>query len=250
MLRSLRFRLPALFLVGIVVSGVIATLVALALFQNYARQQLLAKLRREADGLTAALRAAGDRGERHGRADASVRAAAARARDRRQDLLRRRATSFPDQVSGLRQLPQNSVDWRSGAERARSSSGRPASIATYLAVAAAAAPRARQLAVRRARRRDAEDGDHERPRPAGRTPRARLRRRHPRGGPARLVPLAADHAPRRSRSRRRRTRSRAATTTSTVPEVPGRRRDRAPRASASARWRRGWATRSSRSATS
>src|SRR5205814_1255547 len=51
MLGSLRFRLPALFLVGIVVSGVIAAAVALALFQNYARQQLLTKLSREANGL-------------------------------------------------------------------------------------------------------------------------------------------------------------------------------------------------------
>ena len=52
MLSSLRFRLPALFLAGIVVSGLIATAIALALFQNYARQQLLTKLRREANGLT------------------------------------------------------------------------------------------------------------------------------------------------------------------------------------------------------
>src|SRR6476620_7209213 len=52
MLGSLRFRLPALFLVGIVVSGVIAAAIALALFQNYAHKQLLVKLRREANGLT------------------------------------------------------------------------------------------------------------------------------------------------------------------------------------------------------
>ena len=50
--RSLRFRLPALFLVGIVVSGVIAAAIALALFQSYAHKQLLVKLRREANGLT------------------------------------------------------------------------------------------------------------------------------------------------------------------------------------------------------
>src|SRR5919202_4326307 len=52
MLGSLRFRLPALFLVGIVVSGVIAAAIALALFQNYAHKQLVANLRREANGLT------------------------------------------------------------------------------------------------------------------------------------------------------------------------------------------------------
>ena len=52
MLSSLRFRLPALFLVGIVVSGVIASLIALRLFQGYARAQSLSDLKREARGLT------------------------------------------------------------------------------------------------------------------------------------------------------------------------------------------------------
>src|SRR4029453_16707307 len=83
MFTSLRFRLPAFFLVGIVVSGVIATVVALALFQGYGRQQLLTKLRREANGLTLLYQRQG-------------------------------ADGFPDQVSGLRQLPQDSIDWRSG----------------------------------------------------------------------------------------------------------------------------------------
>ena len=35
MFSSLRFRLPALFLLGIVVSGLIAAVVALRLFQSY-----------------------------------------------------------------------------------------------------------------------------------------------------------------------------------------------------------------------
>src|SRR5438132_13968631 len=52
MLRSLRFRLPALFLLGIVVSGVIAALVALRLFQGYVLNRSKAELRREAIGLT------------------------------------------------------------------------------------------------------------------------------------------------------------------------------------------------------
>ena len=52
MFRSLRFRLPALFLLGIVVSGLIAAAVALRLFQSYVQSRLKAELRRDAVGLT------------------------------------------------------------------------------------------------------------------------------------------------------------------------------------------------------
>jgi two-component system sensor histidine kinase BaeS len=48
---SLRFRLPALFLLGIVLSGIVAALIALRLFQSYTRDQSLVELRREAAGL-------------------------------------------------------------------------------------------------------------------------------------------------------------------------------------------------------
>jgi signal transduction histidine kinase len=51
-LSSLRFRLPALFLLGIVVSGVVAALIALRLFQGYVQSRLKAELRRDAVGLT------------------------------------------------------------------------------------------------------------------------------------------------------------------------------------------------------
>jgi two-component system OmpR family sensor kinase len=55
-LRSLRFRLPALFLLGVVVSGLVSAAIALRLFRSYAqsraRAQAYAELRREADGLT------------------------------------------------------------------------------------------------------------------------------------------------------------------------------------------------------
>ncbi len=52
MFSSLRFRLPALFLVGIVVSGLIAAVIALRLFQSYVQTRLKAELRRDAIGLT------------------------------------------------------------------------------------------------------------------------------------------------------------------------------------------------------
>lgn len=116
MFRSLRFRLPALFLVGIVVSGMIAAAVALALFQNYGRQQLLVKLRREATGLTELYQrqaiAANDTGAR------TLRFAPRQLERATGDkIFYVGADVFPDQVSGLRQLPQDVVDWRSGAER-------------------------------------------------------------------------------------------------------------------------------------
>jgi two-component system OmpR family sensor kinase len=49
--RSLRFRLPAVFLAGIALAGLVASLIALRLFQDYTRDQSLAELRREAVGL-------------------------------------------------------------------------------------------------------------------------------------------------------------------------------------------------------
>ncbi len=52
MFRSLRFRLPALFVAGIAVAGIVSAAIALRLFQNYTHDQSLKELRREATGLT------------------------------------------------------------------------------------------------------------------------------------------------------------------------------------------------------
>jgi hypothetical protein len=49
--RSLRFRLPAIFLAGIALAGLVSTLLAIRLFQDYSRDQSVAELRREATGL-------------------------------------------------------------------------------------------------------------------------------------------------------------------------------------------------------
>ncbi|MDX6509427.1 MAG: hypothetical protein QOG81_1179 [Gaiellaceae bacterium] len=45
MFRSLRFRLPALFLAGVVLAGLVSTIIALGLFQSYVQQQSIAQLR-------------------------------------------------------------------------------------------------------------------------------------------------------------------------------------------------------------
>ena len=52
MFRSLRFRLPALFLAGIALTGLVSTLIAFGLFRNYTQNQAKQELRREAEGLT------------------------------------------------------------------------------------------------------------------------------------------------------------------------------------------------------
>jgi signal transduction histidine kinase len=51
MLRSLRFKLPALFLLGIVLSGLVASLLAIRLFQSYTRTRAIAELRAESVGI-------------------------------------------------------------------------------------------------------------------------------------------------------------------------------------------------------
>jgi signal transduction histidine kinase len=133
MLGSLRFRLPALFLVGIVVSGVIAAAIALALFQNYAHKQLLVKLRREANGLTELYQkqaiAANDTGRK------TLRFAPAQLERATGDkIFYVGADAFPGAgPTGLRQLPLDAVDWR--AEETRTFEFRPPGFKrTYLAV--------------------------------------------------------------------------------------------------------------------
>ncbi|HXH96468.1 MAG TPA: HAMP domain-containing sensor histidine kinase [Gaiellaceae bacterium] len=51
MLRSLRFKLPALFLLGIVLSGLVASLLAIRFFQSYTRTRAIAELRAESVGI-------------------------------------------------------------------------------------------------------------------------------------------------------------------------------------------------------
>jgi two-component system, OmpR family, sensor kinase len=51
MLNSLRFRLPALFLAGIALAGLVTSVIALRLFQDFTRSESLKQLRQEATGL-------------------------------------------------------------------------------------------------------------------------------------------------------------------------------------------------------
>src|ERR687895_294750 len=112
MFRSLRFRLPALFLVGIVVSGLIAAVVALRLFQDYVLDRSKAELRREAIGLTEVFArqaiTANNLGEVPRIANQLERATGDR-------LFYIGVDPIPGAGGiGLRRVPSTTVDWRSG----------------------------------------------------------------------------------------------------------------------------------------
>jgi signal transduction histidine kinase len=112
MLSSLRFRLPALFLLGIVVSGLIAAVVALRLFQGYVLNRSKADLRREAIGLTEVFAQ-----QAIARNDTGVplpRIARQLERATGDRLFYVGVSPVPDQSVGLERLPQSTVDWRSG----------------------------------------------------------------------------------------------------------------------------------------
>ena len=50
-MRSLRYRIPAVFLLGVLVASAVAAVLAVRLFQDYTRDRTLAELRRQAEGL-------------------------------------------------------------------------------------------------------------------------------------------------------------------------------------------------------
>src|SRR6266571_2463633 len=111
MLSSLRFRLPALFLLGIVVSGLIAAAVALRLFQGYVLSRSKADLRREAIGLTEVLAQQAITANDTGALPRIARQLERATGDR---LFYVGVPPVPGQSVGLQRLPQSTVDWRSG----------------------------------------------------------------------------------------------------------------------------------------
>src|SRR5215210_6520373 len=111
MLRSLRFRLPAVFLLGIVVSGLIAAVIALRLFQGYVLERSKAELRREAVGLTEVFVrqaiTANNTGEVPRIAEELERATGDR-------LFYVGVDPIPDGDIGISRLPPSTLNWRSG----------------------------------------------------------------------------------------------------------------------------------------
>ena len=104
MLRSLRFRLPALFLAGIALAGLVTSLIALRLFQDYTRERDAERAAREAGGLAQLYAEPPSRALDEDKAAPDLRRREARGGDRRPALLRRRRRVFPRQDSGLTRL--------------------------------------------------------------------------------------------------------------------------------------------------
>ena len=105
---SLRLRLPALFLVGIVIAGLVSAVIAVQLFQGYTRNQSYDELGREAKGIArlyadAALRAAEEGTPAPDFATGALELATG------DQLFYVGAPPFPGQDPGLQQLPEASV---------------------------------------------------------------------------------------------------------------------------------------------
>ena len=118
MLGSLRVRLPLVFLAGIVLAGLVTTLIAVRLFQDYAHDQALTSLNRSAAGIASlysnAVRASygnksGDRTPPTFAADNLEQATGDKIYWIGPEL-------FPGQqeLTGLKKLPQKKIDWKSG----------------------------------------------------------------------------------------------------------------------------------------
>ncbi len=118
MFRSLRVRLPLLFLAGIVLAGLVTTLIAVQLFRQFSRDQTLSELRREANGIA----------ELYSNAVNETFGASQRKNSRRAPTFARanleKATGdligyvgvppFPGEKSGLPQWNIKTIDWTSG----------------------------------------------------------------------------------------------------------------------------------------
>jgi signal transduction histidine kinase len=135
-MRSLRFRLPALFLAGFLLAGIVSALIAVRLFQGHAREQTLKELRTQAAGLADLYAAAAlenvDQGRRSPRFAARRLERATGTR-----LYYAGAEIFPGQISGLRPLDRKVLDWAHlGEGDVQTLEFRPPrSETTYLAVA-------------------------------------------------------------------------------------------------------------------
>jgi signal transduction histidine kinase len=113
--RSLRFRLPAFFLAGAAIAGLVSTLIALGLFQDYTEDRLVAELRREARGL-ATLYA--EQAVRAQDTDRPYFVAPERLEQASGSRLFYVGVRFTFRGSTLlTQLPQNTIPWKDGTPR-------------------------------------------------------------------------------------------------------------------------------------
>jgi two-component system, OmpR family, sensor kinase len=110
MLRSLRFRLPAIFLVGVLLAALVTAAIAVHFFQEDTRARGLDELRQQARGLAElyAFQAETSVGESR---DAPRFAPPLLERATGSVIYYSGVAIFPGQVSGLRRLPESYLDW-------------------------------------------------------------------------------------------------------------------------------------------
>ena len=226
MLRSLRFRLPAIFLLGMLVAALVTAAVAVRFFQDDTRSRTLAELRAPGRGARRAVHPPGDVEHRRGQPGAALRSAAPRGGDGLPALLRRRR-DLPGPGLRPRLAPARPAR-RGGAGR-----GPGADVRVRAAGDGAHLPRGRLSG--QVRRRDVR-GDHRRQAARGApgavdrpddAPRARVARRARDRARPRLVPDAArDEAGARPLARRGR--GRRPPLLDGAARADGERRDRAP----------------------
>jgi signal transduction histidine kinase len=119
MFRSLRVRLPLLFLAGIVLAGIVTTAIAVQLFREFAHDQTLSELQREANGIAQlysnAVNETFNTSQRKNsrRAPKFARANLEKATGDR--IYYGGVNLFPGENSGLRPLHLKTIDWTSGA---------------------------------------------------------------------------------------------------------------------------------------
>ncbi|HEY3069404.1 MAG TPA: HAMP domain-containing sensor histidine kinase [Gaiellaceae bacterium] len=110
-MRSLRFRISALFLAAVLVAGAITALLAVRLFQDYTRDRTLSELRRQASGLARlyqeqAIRSVDEAKQAPGFAAPLLENATG------SRIYYAGVEIFPGERSGLRPLDRSVVDWK------------------------------------------------------------------------------------------------------------------------------------------
>ncbi|HEY3106037.1 MAG TPA: HAMP domain-containing sensor histidine kinase [Gaiellaceae bacterium] len=109
-MRSLRYRIPALFLAGVLVAGAVTAVFAIRLFQDYTRDRTLSELRRQAAGLASlyqeqAIRSVDEAKQAPGFAAPLLENATG------SRIYYAGVEIFPGERSGLRPLNRNVLDW-------------------------------------------------------------------------------------------------------------------------------------------
>jgi signal transduction histidine kinase len=137
MFSSLRVRLPLLFLAGILLAGAVTTAIAIRLFQDFAHDQAVAELTREANGVArlyanAVREAFPEKDKEARRPPTFARADLERATGDR--IYYVGVPPFAGEKSGLRELSQKTIDWTSGKSLTFEFKP-PGAKRTYLAVA-------------------------------------------------------------------------------------------------------------------